>query len=67
METSIGNIRMMRMPQVVQTTGLARSTIYKLIAKREFPNPVKLTTKSVAWSSIDIESWIASRARSARA
>ena len=57
------NSKLLRLQQVVQTTGLAKSTIYKLMAKKQFPKPLKLTTKSVAWASLEIEGWIAQRSR----
>ena len=38
-----------RRPAVEEITGLSRSTIYDLMAKGEFPRPVKLTAKAVAW------------------
>ncbi len=53
---------LMRLPNVMQMTGLARSTIYKLISDERFPPPLKLTQRAVAWRLMDIEQWIASRA-----
>lgn len=53
---------LMRLPTVMQMTGLARSTIYKLISNERFPPPLKLTQRAVAWRLMDIEQWIASRA-----
>lgn len=53
--------RHLRLPAVQQTTGLARSTIYALIAKGEFPRPVKLTGKAVAWPESRIMEWLNSR------
>ena len=32
----------LRMPTVMRMTGLGRSTIYRLIADRKFPSPVRL-------------------------
>ncbi len=52
---------LMRLPKVIQMTGLARSTIYKLISDERFPPPLKLTQRAVAWRLMDIEQWIASR------
>lgn len=52
---------LMRLPKVIQMTGLARSTIYKLISDERFPPPLKLTQRAVAWRLLDIEQWIASR------
>lgn len=43
-------------------TGLARSTLYKLIRNGNFPAPVKLTgSRAVAWSSDAVNAWVASR------
>ena len=47
----------MRMPTVIRWTGLARSTIYRLIAQQKFPAPVVLATRVVAWRRSDLESW----------
>jgi prophage regulatory protein len=44
-------------------TGLARSTIYKLMSEGNFPSSLKLTRRTVAWSAGDIQQWIESRAR----
>jgi len=43
-------------------TGLARSTLYALMAKGQFPRPVKLTGKAVAWPESKIAQWLADRA-----
>ena len=50
-----------RMAAVVRMTGLGRSTIYRLIAEDRFPSPVRLAKRAVAWRSIDLEKWSASR------
>lgn len=52
----------LRRPAVEQMTGLSRSTIYLLMSRGEFPRPVKLTTKAVAWSEAAVTEWLASRA-----
>ena len=46
---------------VIQVTGLARSTIYKLIAQDKFPSPVRLVGRAVAWRRADLERWTADR------
>lgn len=51
----------LRRAAVENLTGLARSTIYDLMAKGEFPRPVKLTGKAVAWPESAISEWLASR------
>ena len=52
---------LLRMAAVMQTTGLGRSTIYKLIAEDKFPSPVQLTGRAVAWRRADLERWSATR------
>ena len=42
-------------------TGLGRSAIYKLMAKGQFPRPIKLTEKAVGWQTSAIDAWILSR------
>jgi len=55
------DLRLYRMPAVIQLTGLARSTIYKVMSLGRFPKQVHLTDQSVAWRGSDIDAWIASR------
>ena len=47
----------LRLPSVVRRTGLARSTIYRLIAERKFPCPVKLAGRAVGWRRSDLDRW----------
>jgi prophage regulatory protein len=51
----------LRMPTVVRLTGLGRSTIYRLIAEKAFPSPVRLGTRAVAWRRSDLEQWSEAR------
>ncbi len=52
---------LLRLPTVIQATGLGRSTIYKLVAEEKFPAPVRLTSRAVAWRRGDIEQWTSER------
>lgn len=49
----------LRLPQVVQRTGLGRSTIYRLMACRRFPLPVRLADRAVGWRQSDLDAWSA--------
>ena len=51
-----------RRPAVEEITGLSRSTIYDLMSRGDFPRPVKLTPRIVAWPESRIEDWLAQRA-----
>jgi prophage regulatory protein len=57
MNSSNSPARFVRLPEVLEITGLCRSTIYKLIAKGEFPAPYKLTQRAVAWQQADLDIW----------
>lgn len=48
---------LMRLPQVIEFTGLPRSTIYARIKEGTFPPPVKLSARSVAWPKTVLEEW----------
>ena len=43
--------------------GLSRSTVYQLMATRDFPASVRLTPNAVGWRSDDVDAWIESRPR----
>ncbi|HHM4445480.1 TPA: helix-turn-helix transcriptional regulator [Pseudomonas aeruginosa] len=54
-------MRIIRLKKVIDSTGLARSTIYKLIGEGEFPKPVPLVGRSVGWVESEVHEWIRSR------
>ncbi len=51
----------LRLPQVIERTGLARSTIYLKIEQDSFPKPVSIGERSVGWLESDVEAWIDER------
>lgn len=55
------NLTILRLPEVIKTTGLGRSTIFRDINLGNFPKPIKLGKKSTGWLSSDISAWIDSR------
>jgi prophage regulatory protein len=63
-EPSSPPIRMLRLPQVVSSTGLCKTQIYELQAQGDFPMRVKLTARSVAWLESEVQAWLARRIRS---
>jgi len=52
---------LLRRPQVEARTGISRSTIYLWMENDDFPRPVKLGTRLVAWRESDITAWLDSR------
>jgi prophage regulatory protein len=53
----------LRFPQVRTRVGLSRSTIYLKIVNGEFPKPISLGARAVAWLESDIDAWIAAQVK----
>jgi len=53
--------RFMRLPEVISTCGLSRSTIYDLISRELFPSQISLSGKNVAWLASEIDGWMQAR------
>lgn len=53
--------RLLRRKTVCAETGLPTSTLYDKIAKGEFPRPVKIGKRAVAWRERDVNGWKAQR------
>ena len=47
-----------RLPEVMNRTGLSRSTIYQKMSLDEFPQSVNLGLRSVGWIADEVEQWI---------
>jgi len=47
----------LRLDDVLKTTGLGRSTVYRMVAARTFPAPVKLAKRAVGWRQDDVRQW----------
>lgn len=60
-QSLIPSIRLIRRKEVQIKTGLWASSIYALMKKDEFPKPITLSTRRVAWIESDIEKWILER------
>ncbi|WPD44464.1 AlpA family transcriptional regulator [Pseudomonas aeruginosa] len=54
-------MRIIRLKEVMDLTGLARSTVYKYIAASEFPVPLSLGERCVGWLESEIHDWILAR------
>lgn len=54
-------MRIIRLKEVIDSTGLARSTIYKYISENTFPKPVPLGDRCVGWVDSEVHDWILTR------
>lgn len=53
--------RHLRRREVEAATGLSRSTIYDMMDRGDFPRPIRIGKRAVAWSETTVEAWLASR------
>jgi len=62
-------VSILRIREVCRVTGLARSTVYALAARGEFPPAILLTKsgRAVGWRSDDLDRWLETRTQESRA
>lgn len=54
--------RILRLRQVIERTGLCRSTIYELQSQGYYPAKLKLSERAVGWVEFEIDAWLKARA-----
>lgn len=54
-------MKIIRLPYVIEMTGLSRSTIYRLISKGQFPAQLSLSERSRGWIHAEVITWITRR------
>jgi len=54
-------MKILRLPDVLQRCGLSRSSLYAQMAEGQFPQSVKISTRSVGWVESDLDDWIQDR------
>ena len=59
-------VQVLRLPQVIQLTGLCRSTIYQLEAEQRFPPRIKISTRAVGWLQGEVQAWLTKRVECSR-
>ena len=53
--------KILRLPAVMQATGLSKASVYLGVKKGTFPPPVKLGERAVGWPDDVIGAWVKSR------
>ena len=55
--------KILRLPQVIEQTGLSRSSILEMAKTGilNFPKPIKIGKRAIGWRSHDIEVWLSDR------
>lgn len=57
--------RFIRLPEVLNVTGLSRASVYRLEKAEAFPKRLKLSANTVAWKLTDVRAWMDSRVEAA--
>ena len=50
--------RFIRLPQVVEMTGMGKTFIYARISDGTFPKQIQLGSRSVVWNERDVIDWM---------
>jgi prophage regulatory protein len=53
--------RFLRLPEVIEMTGLGRDSIYRLGRSGHFPRPRKISERASAWLQSEIIDWMHKR------
>ena len=61
-----GQVRFLRLPEVLARTGLSRSTIYVRLEQGRFPRPISLGGRAVGWIESEVQEWIRQRIAESR-
>jgi prophage regulatory protein len=56
----------LRQPQVLALVPISKSTLWRRVQARTFPQPMKLSERVTAWRVEDIRQWIEAQARGDR-
>ena len=60
-QQAITNDRIIRAKEVIEMTGLSRTTLWRMEKYKSFPARVSLGKGSVGWKLSEIQKWVASR------
>ena len=58
--------RFLRMPEIVQTTGLCKATIYNKINDGSFPKQIPIGSNLVVWLESDLQKWMQEQIQKSR-
>ena len=59
--TATGPTELLRLNDILRLMGISRSELYRMMKSGEFPRPLKIGERAVAWRRSVYEDWISSR------
>ena len=58
-QVSSKSVRLLRLPAVMEMTGISQTSVYRLVRENKFPQPVRVAVpKMTVWPSDQIEEWV---------
>ncbi len=54
-------MKLFRLNQVKEITGLSRSSLYQMMDRGLFPRSINIGSRAIAWTDASIQEWIESR------
>jgi prophage regulatory protein len=66
LERRMQHTQILRLPAVLERTGLGRSTMFAKIAANEFPRQIKLGLRASGWIAEEVDAWIQQRMAASR-
>ena len=61
-----GDVSFLRLPDVKAVTGLSKTSIYEMIRDKNFPPPIRLGPRAVAWVRSEVRQWALGRVHASR-
>jgi prophage regulatory protein len=55
------DLKLLRLPQVLQRVATSRASLYAKVQRGEFPKPISLGGRAVAWPQHEVDAWIEAR------
>ncbi len=52
---------LLKLPQVIERVAISRSQLYRYLNDGQFPRPVKVGDRGVAWLASEVEAWVHAR------
>jgi prophage regulatory protein len=59
-------VDLLRLPQVLARVGLKTTRFYQLVGDGDFPKPVRIGDRAVAWISTEVDEWVTAQAQKPR-
>lgn len=53
------NQKIIRLPEVIEKTGISKSTIRNLELSKNFPPRLKISRRAVGWFEHEVDEWVA--------